>query len=581
MDSRLVKLRYVPKNLCTFVEIDRLRGFSGRQLIELVYNILLRQDVTPPDTGNDACLISDQDALFHQSKTELNEIFHRQQYVDRNYLLQDSLTMEVMDGRVDNADHFLHIVLDASQLAANFPEILLHDASNMVYCRRVYYEGFLMKKGFKSLQWKKRYVILREHRLSYYGSQHDYYAPLGTIDLSQDGVAVNFKSYQSLSFYIRTSEKCYKFKAYSVFEFEQWRQTLESIKAGTSQLVIDACTDFKDSGDVGDCSSDTLPMDMADCVHERDLFNYTSDQNNDNDSINDAAFDHLDLDIALGSIDQRSRQYSCLNSPDQNFNKIYGDFVGLLYKKGHGNSLMSTRLCVINHQVMWYFKPRPDGDSGGNYLKNANYCLAGWINLHGSQVYGELRQHAEFNVKSCILRIRTAGRNYVFSTPLESDFNDWVSALELYSGVAVRMIRCESDLETAKSSLTEKDLIDAAFLSSPPSTEGVMLKQGNDSTLKFRERYCKLFGDSLYYFDESRLKLLGSIPLSCCLLEPAQQSAVVGDNYALQFNIILINQQLTNPIARRYQFQCLDRQQLMRWLSALSPLCTASPIPLI
>ncbi|KAI3653764.1 hypothetical protein MP228_001711 [Amoeboaphelidium protococcarum] len=577
MDSRLVKLRYVPKNLCTFVESDRLRGFSGIQLIELVIDILLRQDVNPLDTGNGACSISDQDALSHQNETELNEIFLMQQYNNRNYLLQDSLSMELMDSRAVSADDFLQIVLNASQQAAKIPEILLHDASNMVYCRGVYYEGYLMKKGFKSLQWKRRYVILREHRLSYYASQHDQ-APLGTIDLSQDGVAFKFYAQQSPSFQIRTSEKCYKFKAYSQSEFDQWRQTLESIQTDTSWLMIGACTEFKV---VRDCNSDTLPMDMADCDHERDLFNYIKDQNNYNDSISDAAFDHLDLDIALSSIDQRSRQLSCLNSPDQNFDKIHGDFVGLLYKKGHGNSLMSARLCIINHQIMWYFKPRPDSESGGNYLKNANYCLAGWINLHGSQVYGELRQHAEYNVKSCILRIKTAGRNYVFSTPLESDFNDWVSALELYSGVTVRMIRCESDLETAKSSLTEKDLVDAASLCSPPSIEGILLKQGNDSTQKFRERYCKLYGESLYYFDESRLKLIGSIPLSGCRLESAQQSAAISNNNALSFSILLINQQLTNPIVRRYQFQCSDRQQLVRWLSALSPLCAASPIPVI
>ncbi|KAI3653230.1 hypothetical protein MP228_002655 [Amoeboaphelidium protococcarum] len=538
---------------------------------------MLRQDVNPPDTGNGTCLIKDQDALSHQNETELNEISHRQLYGNRDYLLQDSLTMELMDSRAVNADDFIQIVLNASQQAAKIPEILLHDASNMVYCRGVYYEGYLMKKGFKSLQWKRRYVILREHRLSYYASQHDQ-APLGTIDLSQDGVAFKFKAQKFPSFQIRTSEKCYKFKAYSQSEFDQWRQTLESIQTGTSQLMIGACTEFKD---VGDCNSDILPMEMAHCDHERDLFNYIKDKNNDNDSINDAAFDHLDLDIALSSIDKRSRQYSCLNSPDQNFDKIYGDYVGLLYKKGHGNNLMSARLCVINHQIMWYFKPRPDGESGGNYLKNVNYCLAGWINLHGSQVYGELRQHAEYNVKSCILRIKTAGRNYVFSTPLESDFNDWVSALELYSGVTVRMIRCESDLETAKASLTEKDLIDAASLCIPPSIEGILLKQGNDSTQKFRERYCKFYGESLYYFDESGLKLLGSIPLSGCLLESAKSSAVIGDNYVLSFSILLINQQLTNPIARSYQFQCLDRQQLVRWVSALSPLCTASPIPLI
>ena len=102
---------------------------------------------------------------------------------------------------------------------------------------RHYAEGYLLKKGDRSLVWKERFFILRNETLYYYKTRGDT-VHKGMIDLSvgfklnrpDATVSDDLILTDRLQFCITTSEKTYRLKAADIVEVNHWFRILRRLQ---------------------------------------------------------------------------------------------------------------------------------------------------------------------------------------------------------------------------------------------------------------------------------------------------------------------------------------------------------------
>jgi hypothetical protein len=489
-----------------------------------------------------------------------------------------------------------------------------------------YAEGWLEKKGDKSIMWKERFFVLRGRTLYYYKAREDH-SPIGSIDLNQgfqlkSPLDQQFPSHHlsvspihSLSFHLETSQKTYRLRAPDVRETSHWLRILKSIRnelrqesglgPAPSPAPSDPPEDIvpapNDNWDTSSSSSSDADSDCSDV--DRYIMPHVSLSTTYRPMDVLGTFGHLRLsDAVRRPVSSHSKRPTSLIAPPPQTNvDIQGDKIGFLYKKGNVNKAMKLRLFVLRDKILYYYRQTTNTKiTSTNRITNSNFQYAGMMNLEGCRIFGDRKR----GKKAHLFRIVTPSRVYVVSTNDVNEWNDWHDAFEFICGIVV-----EDQSRTPPSSVesnpvyqeiaSSDDEIDerSATASKPhkqklclnfsdlgmPEFQGTLWKRGNDRLGKWRRRWFVLVGRTLFYCkNRAHLEPIGSIPLSICSLKkPAEGTSTPACHstcytstdqkapmvqHPLNFDLVLLNDTLTQPTLRVYHLHAETFSEYTEWI---------------
>eukprot|EP00053_Salpingoeca_punica_P000223 m.27821 g.27821 ORF g.27821 m.27821 type:complete len:323 (-) comp10152_c0_seq1:432-1400(-) len=125
--------------------------------------------------------------------------------------------------------------------------------------------GYLLKKGGKRRNWKKRFFVLAGSDLKYYPSKEDRKKELGHIDLSKSMGVNKILDYRSAVvaaeqknvFTIGTPGRTYFLAALSEVDLEDWLRVMVRAGCEVSNATVHSNSTFYEDAPLGDSASDS------------------------------------------------------------------------------------------------------------------------------------------------------------------------------------------------------------------------------------------------------------------------------------------------------------------------------------
>jgi hypothetical protein len=272
-----------------------------------------------------------------------------------------------------------------------------------------YAEGWLYKKGDRSVLWKERFFVLRDKVLYYYKARGEI-VPTGYVDLAKSSFEFRSSGEGSASDYgcyfdLITSVKTYRFKSSSAHETRQWARIFETIQ---QELLLNAslkkrfspCPDAFLSTSGGKkqlfSSSSSSSSGASELSSDSDV---RRTRNFSVDSAELDTFSHLRLNDAIGKIKSSPQldQRPLRNAKHQQHIDVPGDKIGFLQKRGHVNKAFKDRLFALRDKILYYFKYCGKPTAQNDLLANSKYAFAGLINLECCLMHGD-RQSLMFRI---------------------------------------------------------------------------------------------------------------------------------------------------------------------------------------
>lgn len=523
-----------------------------------------------------------------------------------SYALKPSRSIDMADGDILELQHRRHFIRTLSNSH--------------------YMEGWLQKKGDKSIVWKRRFFILQQNTLHWHKSHKDGIT-LGHIDLSKP-FELTPPQNNDIRFSLVCKSKTYRLQAESRRDCDHWIRVLTQIYDETNDIAVPR---FALTSLASDINNKSLLLDAAE-----DTWSSSTEDTFSDDDVADiplsttyrpslsGAFSHMRLsDIVrrndfpkVGSIVAVPSTISTANVSSHV--DIQGDKIGYLYKKGNVNKSLQHRLFVLRDKILYYY--RVASKKQETSLANSNYEYAGMINLEGCRIFGDQKQ----GKKAWIFRIVTPSRVYVISTDDADEWHDWRDAFEYISGIVVDTsgpptvpgssyeeiglmksgnrnslnltnLCADSSDESPRPAAApykphhEKLQLDFAKLGEP-EFEGVLWKRGNDRIRKWRKRYFVLAGRTLFYMESQTSEPIGSIPLSICQLQKPDPSSPPkspvlaptssthftpsdrrsNDPQSLTFDLTMRNDNLAQPVLRVWHLKADSYDTYSAWIKSIA-----------
>ena len=457
-----------------------------------------------------------------------------------------------------------------------------------------YAEGSLLKKGHRSLLWKKRRFVLRNYILSFYNEKQE----TGSVDLAQPFTCAIVHGAISekidIELHLKANEKVYRLTSEDLIELRNWIRILRSIHG---RLHSDP---FRESpGDGGNSPIDTPEASDVSSDDENQPFSFDGEKNINGfnmlpppplleygaggDSAMLSTFKHLRLSDALNrqsvvSIGDSSCAVNNGKSLIRQYADIQGDKIGFMYKKGGTNTSLKYRLFVLRDKILYYYKLSKDTGSNQLSLNNTRYKYAGMINLEGCKIYMDRKSGR----KSHIFRIVTPSRVYLICTTHREEWEDWKDAFEYIAGIMVE--RMSSDSAANVHDDDDRISLDSAHVDKPYKLKlkldyekygkadyaGFLMKQGNDRIGKWRKRWFVLLGRTLFYMELPSSDPLGSIPLRISNMELTETSSE-----DLTFNIVVKNSDINLESLRVFKLKALNKESFDDWIAKLQLFCSS------